>query len=428
MPPSRPLERRVGLLLGLLAVLFVVGLATRSLVEEGEIDTTTTKTVAATTSTAPGGTTSTTSGSSTTDTSIAPLGALSLQPVATGLGQPTYALAPAGSERIWVVERPGRITVLESDGSVTATFLDIQEQVAFDGIEQGMLGLAFHPEFPDDPRVFVYYVAEGVGRRLSEFTTVSEVEADPDSERILFEATQPPRSTDIRHYGGMVQFGPDGFLWISSGDGANASDQGQNSEGLFGKILRIDVDSGDPYGIPPDNPFVDGGGGQEVWAYGLRNPWRFSIDAEGGNIYIGDVGFGAREEINVLSLAEGGGSNLGWANVEGTVCFQEDPCDPADYVLPAVEYDHDDGCSVAGGQVYRGPAIPELHSVYFYSDWCQGWIRSFVWDGEAATDERDWTEELGGSPGQVNAFGLDGAGEILVVTHGGDILRLVANR
>ncbi|MDP3983948.1 MAG: glucose dehydrogenase, partial [Acidimicrobiia bacterium] len=145
------------------------------------------------------------------------------------------------------------------------------------------------------------------------------------------------------------------------------------------------------------------------------------------NIYIGDVGFGAREEINVLPLATGGGSNLGWANVEGTVCFQENPCDPADYVLPAVEYDHNDGCSVSGGQVYRGEAIPEIAGVYFYADWCQGWVRSFRWVDGTVTDEQDWTEELG-SPGQVNAFGLDGAGEILVVTHGGDITRLVANR
>lgn len=426
MPPPRALERRVGLLIGGIGVLFLAGVLGRAIVTDETGGSTTSITTSATATTGEASTTTTPTTGSTTTSVLPPLASVTLAPVASGLGQPTYAVATPGSDRIWVVERPGRISVLAPDGSVESTFLDIQDQVSFEGIEQGMLGFAFHPEFPTEPRVFVYYVAKDVGRRLSEFTVPNEQTADPESERVLFEAAQPPRSTDIRHYGGMLSFGPDGYLWISSGDGANASNQGQNPDGLFGKILRIDVDRGDPYGIPEDNPFAAGGGGPEVWAYGLRNPWRFSIDAVGGHIYIGDVGLGAREEIDVLSLEAGAGSNLGWANVEGTVCFQENPCDPADYVLPAVEYDHDQGCSVTGGQVYRGSAIPELAGVYFYSDWCQGWIRSFVWDGEAATDERDWTELA--SPGQINAFGLDGDGEILVVTHGGDILRLVANR
>jgi glucose/arabinose dehydrogenase len=424
MQPTPRLERRVGILIGGTAALFLIGLVFRSLVGGPGSETTTSAGGSSTTRT-PGEVTTTAAGST---TSVPPLASVALQLVGSGFGQPTYALAPPGSDRIWVVERPGRVSIIESDGSVAAEpFLDIQDQVAFDGIEQGMLGFAFHPDFPTDPRVFIYYVTEGNARRLAEFTA-TEDSADPATERVLFEADQPPRSTDIRHYGGMVQFGPDGYLWVSSGDGANASDQGQNPDGLFGKILRIDVDQGDPYGIPDDNPFVDGDGGAEVWAYGLRNPWRFSIDPEGGNIYIGDVGFGAREEIDVLPLATGGGSNLGWANVEGTVCFQEDPCDPSDYIVPAVEYDNPgEGCAVTGGQVYRGSAIPELQGVYFYADWCQGWIRSFVWDGQRATEEKDWTEELA-SPGQINAFGLDGAHEILVVTHGGDIHRLIANR
>jgi glucose/arabinose dehydrogenase len=327
-----------------------------------------------------------------------------------------------------VVERPGRIRIIEADGTIRSDpFLDIQDRVAFDGIEQGMLGFAIHPDFPTDGRVFVYYVGNSANRRLVEFSATEDA-ADPESERVLIDLEQPPRSTDIRHYGGMLEFGPDGHLWISSGDGANASDQGQNPEGYFGKILRIDIDSGDPYGIPADNPFADGGGGPEVWAYGLRNPWRFGIDFVGGDIYIGDVGFGAREEINVLPLDTGGGSNLGWANVEGTVCFQEDPCDPTDYVVPALEYDNpDEGCAVTGGHVYRGGAIPELAGTYFYADWCQGFVRSFKWVNGVATELVDHTDELG-SPGQVNAFGLDGEGEILVVTHEGNITRLVADR
>lgn len=425
MPAGPSIERRVGLLIGLFSLIFLGGVVVRALTGDGDSTTTT----APTTSTS-SETTADTSPSTTLDgssTTLAPLGGLALEPVVSGLAQPTYAVSPPGSDRIWVVERPGRIRIIEGDGSVRPEpFLDIQDRVAFDGIEQGMLGFAFHPDFPTDGRVFVYYVGNGDNRRLVEFMANEDV-ADPDSERVLVDADQPPRSSDIRHYGGMLEFGPDGYLWISSGDGANASNQGQNPEGFFGKILRIDVDSGDPYAIPADNPFAEGGGGPEVWAYGLRNPWRFGIDFVGGDIYIGDVGFGAREEINILPLATGGGSNLGWANVEGTICFQEDPCDPADYVLPVIEYDHDDGCSVSGGHVYRGTAIPELAGTYFYADWCQGFVRSFRWVGGEATEQIDWTEELG-SPGQVNAFGLDGNGEILIVTHDGNISRVVANR
>jgi glucose/arabinose dehydrogenase len=395
MPRGRSIERRVGLIVGLFSVVFFAGAVVRAVIGDGEAPPTTTGSAVTTllSTTTASGTSTTAAGPSTT---LANLLGLRLEPIASGMAQPTYAVSPPGSDRIWVVERPGRIRIIEADGTIRPDpFLD---------------------------------VGNSANRRLVEFSA-DENSADPDSERVLIDLDQPPRSTDIRHYGGMLEFGPDGYLWVSSGDGANASDQGQNPEGFFGKILRIDVDGGDPYGIPADNPFADGGGGPEVWAYGLRNPWRFGIDFVGGDIYIGDVGFGAREEIDVLPLATGGGSNLGWANVEGTVCFREDPCDPTDYVVPALEYNNpDEGCAVTGGRVYRGTAIPELAGVYFYADWCQGFVRSFRWvDGEAA-ELVDHTEELGGRPGSVNAFGLDGDGEILVVTHEGDISRLVAER
>jgi hypothetical protein len=428
MPRGPSIERRAGLLIGFFSLAFLTGVIVRAVGGDGQTVPTTsdsTVTTVATTAGRASMSTTLTEGSSTT---LAALTGLRLEPVASGMQQPTYAVSPPGSDRIWVVERPGRIRIIEADGTIRSDpFLDIQDRVAFDGIEQGMLGFAIHPDFPTDGRVFVYYVGNSANRRLVEFSATEDA-ADPESERVLIDLEQPPRSTDIRHYGGMLEFGPDGHLWISSGDGANASDQGQNPEGYFGKILRIDIDSGDPYGIPADNPFADGGGGPEVWAYGLRNPWRFGIDFVGGDIYIGDVGFGAREEINVLPLDTGGGSNLGWANVEGTVCFQEDPCDPTDYVVPALEYDNpDEGCAVTGGHVYRGGAIPELAGTYFYADWCQGFVRSFKWVNGVATELVDHTDELG-SPGQVNAFGLDGEGEILVVTHEGNITRLVADR
>jgi hypothetical protein len=371
---------------------------------------------------------STTQGSTTTSTEpVSALQKVELVEVATGLAQPVLVTSPPGDDRIFVVERVGRLTILEPDGTHT-NFLDIVDRVKTDGIEQGMLGLAFHPDFADNGRFFVYYTNLDSARTLSEFAVgASPSEGDPDSEKILYSKPQPPRSTDIRHYGGMLQFGPDGYLYVSSGDGANASDQPQNLDSLFGKILRLDVDSGDPYGTPSDNPFADGGGAPEVWAYGLRNPWRYWIDATGGNIYIGDVGFGEREEVDVVSLAEGAGSNFGWANVEGTVCFQEDPCDPADYVLPAVEYDHEAGCSITGGVVYRGEDIPEIQGTYFYTDWCKGWIRSFIWDNGQVTEEKDWSEELGNA-GQIDGFGVDSRQEMYIATHDGKVLKFVPVR
>jgi glucose/arabinose dehydrogenase len=195
---------------------------------------------------------------------------------------------------------------------------------------------------------------------------------------------------------------------------------------MFGAVSRIDVDGAEPYGIPPENPFVDGEGAPEVWAYGLRNPWRFSIDPVDGLIYIADVGHADQEEVNVLPIAEGG-FNLGWSDVEGTRCFHVQDCDLANYTSPAITYTHEEGCSVTGGYVYRGAAIPELTGTYFYSDWCSQWIRSFKFAGGAVTDEQDWSEQLG-QLGQVNTFGIDSAGELYLGTHEGIVARLVADR
>lgn len=366
----------------------------------------------------------------TADPDLPPLEAVELELVYDGFRQPTVLTAPAGDDRLFVAQRVGVIRILdESREMLDPAFLDITDRVLANGIEQGLLGLTFHPDYENNGRFFVYYTDQGGRRQLSEFTVSS---SDPDralqdSEKVIFEFEQPPDATDIRHYGGNLHFGPEGYLWVSLGDGADSRAQGQDPNTVFGTISRIDVDGGDPYAIPPDNPFVDGGGAPEVWAYGLRNPWRFAIDAVDGMIYIADVGHADQEEVNVVPLGEGG-FNFGWSDVEGTRCFHVVDCDLSNYTSPAVTYTHEEGLSITGGFVYRGDEIPELAGTYFYSDWVGEWIRSFEFvDGEV-TEEKDWTEELGGPVGQPNSYGLDGHGELYLVTHGGQVYKFTAVR
>lgn len=393
---------------------------------------------AGTSTTTPGGTTATSgdgSGGTTTTTgspgsSLAPLQSLEMELVFDGFQQPTVLTAPQGDDRLFVAQRVGVIRILDENREMLdPAFLDLTDRVLASGIEQGLLGLVFHPEYDSNGRFFVYYTDKGGRRQLSEFavTASDPSRANPESEKVIFELEQPPNATDIRHYGGNLHFGPDGYLWVSLGDGADSRAQGQDPNTMYGTISRIDVDNGDPYGIPPDNPFVDGGGAPEVWAYGLRNPWRFAIDSVDRLIYIADVGHADQEEVNVVSIAEGG-YNFGWSDVEGTRCFHVQDCDLSRYTSPAITYTHEEGLSVTGGFVYRGDEIPELHGTYFYSDWVNQWIRSFEFVDGQATAERDWTEELGGPFGQPNSYGLDGHGELYLVTHGGQIYKFTASR
>jgi glucose/arabinose dehydrogenase len=390
--------------------------------------TTTTPTGAA--STVPGGSATTVPGGSTTTPGNLPaLQAVSLETLTGDVRQPTAITTPPGDDRLFIVERFGVILMMDANRELQETaFLDLTDRVLAGGIEQGLLGLAFHPDYANNGKLYVYYTDQGGRRQLSEFqVSVSDPNiASPDTERVLIELEQPPDATDIRHYAGNLAFGPDGYLYMSMGDGADSRDQGQDPNTLFGTVSRIDVDGGDPFGIPPENPFVDGGGAGEVWAYGLRNPWRFSIDPVDGLIYIADVGHADQEEINILPIAEGG-FNLGWSDVEGTRCFHVQDCDLANYTSPVITYSHEEGCSITGGYVYRGAAIPELTGTYFYSDWCSEWIRSFKYVGGQVTEERDWTEDLG-MLGQINTFGVDSAGELYVGTHEGLVARFVADR
>ena len=391
---------------------------------------TTTTPPAGTGSTTPGGTATTVPGASTTAPSNLPaLQGVRLETLTGDVRQPTAITTPPGDDRLFIAERFGVILMMDANRELQETaFLDLTDRVLAGGIEQGLLGLAFHPDYANNGKFYVYYTDQGGRRQLSEFqVSVSDPNiASPDTERVLIELEQPPDATDIRHYAGNLAFGPDGYLWVSMGDGADSRDQGQDPNTLFGAVSRIDVDGGDPYGIPPENPFVDGGGAGEVWAYGLRNPWRFSIDPVDGLIYIADVGHADQEEIDILPIAEGG-FNLGWSDVEGTRCFHVQDCDLSDYTSPVLTYSHEEGCSITGGYVYRGAAIPELTGTYFYSDWCSEWIRSFKYVGGQLTEERDWTEDIG-ELGQINTFGVDADGELYVGTHEGIVARFVADR
>ncbi|MEX0864521.1 MAG: PQQ-dependent sugar dehydrogenase [Acidimicrobiia bacterium] len=363
--------------------------------------------------------------------SLAPLEEVTLELVYDGLRQPVVLTAPEGDDRLFVTQRVGVIRILdETRQLLDPAFLDITDRVLAGGIEQGLLGMAFHPDYANNGRFFVYYTDKGGNRQLSEFRVAA---TDPDraiadSEKVLFEYEQPPNATDIRHYGGNVRFDANGLLWVSLGDGADSRAQAQDPNTPYGKIVRIDVDGGDPYSIPADNPFVDGGGKAEVWAYGLRNPWRFSIDPVDNLIYIADVGHADQEEVNVVPIDEGGGYNFGWSDMEGTRCFHKQDCNPDDYTSPVITYTHEDGLSITGGFVYRGDEIPELDGIYFYSDWVGEWIKSFTYVDGQATDLKDWTEDLGGPVGQINSFGLDGHGELYVVTHGGQVYKFTAVR
>ncbi len=287
-------------------------------------------------------------------------------------------------------------------------FLDVRERVTFGG-EQGLLGLAFHPEHPEV--FYVNYTGRDGGTVVSEFSSAGSV-ADPSSERVILQIPQPAGN----HNGGMLAFGPDGDLWISTGDGGGSNDRygnGQRDDTLLGAMLRIEVGPEiDPYGLIEALGFT----APEIWAIGLRNPWRFSFD--GDQIWIGDVGQGDIEEIDVASVDDRM-LNFGWPIYEGSACF-DGPCNEDGLVFPVLEYGHDEGCSVTGGYVYRGAAIPQLAGHYFFSDYCTGFIRSIAPDGAFY----DWTDGTG-SVDQVSSFGRDGAGEVYVVSAGGSVYRIV---
>lgn len=361
----------------------------------------TTITAAASTTTA-SPTTSTTSAAPTT--TAAPLLGLRYTTVVEDLPFPTVLVSRPGEDEIYFATKNGQVWKL-GEGVI----LDIGDRVTNSG-ERGLLGMTFHPEDPS--RLFLHYSDRNGDTAVSEF--VDDGGFDAALERIFLQVSQPAAN----HNGGTIAFGPDGYLWIALGDGGGGGDTfgtGQTTADLLGGLLRLEVDATEPYEIPPDNPFIDGGGAPEVWAIGLRNPWRAAFDED--LIYIADVGQSNFEEINVAPTSAPA-LNYGWPVTEGLHCFEPaQGCDMAGITLPVVEVAHSDSgtCSITGGVVYRGSAIPELTGHYFYSDYCGGWLRSFVFDGAGASQQQDWTEQVG-IPGPVVSFGHDAAGEVYVLT------------
>ena len=343
---------------------------------------------------------------------------LALERIASGFDQPVFVTHAPGDPRLFVVDQPGRVWTIE-DGEVSA-FVDVRDRVDFGG-EGGLLGMAFHPDYADNGMFYLNLTGEDGNTRIVELAVSDDPDiVDAESRRALLTIDQPAGN----HNGGMIEFGPDGYLWIGMGDGGGANDRygnGQRADTLLGSMLRIDVGPGapDPYGIPPDNPFADGvDGAPEVWAIGLRNPWRFSFD--GDDLWIGDVGQRTTEEIDRTS-SDAAGLNYGWPVYEGSGCLEPtDACTDDDFVMPVHEYGHDAGCSVTGGYVYRGSALPELTGHYFFSDFCSGFVRSIAPDGSV----HDWTDGTG-KVGGVTSFGVDADGELYIVRSGGTVDRIV---
>jgi glucose/arabinose dehydrogenase len=319
--------------------------------------------------------------------------------VAGGLDQPLFVTAPPGDDRLFIVEKGGAIRVLEGGELAPQPYLDLSDRVSTSG-ERGLLGLAFHPDFASNGRLFVHYTDGAGANRVVEFVANGE-SADPDSARTLLTVAQPASN----HNGGMIAFGPDGRLYVGIGDGGGSFDQfghGQNPNSLLGAITALDVDSGST----------------SLFAYGLRNPWRFAWDGE--RMYIGDVGQNSREEIDVVSRF-GAGANLGWPRMEGSLCLTGS-CSGNDLVLPVAEYTHSQGCSVTGGYVYRGAAIPAADGHYFYGDFCSGRVWSFRYTGQAS-EQRTWPNLV--TDGLVS-FGVDGNGELYLVSIRGSVWRITA--
>jgi len=346
---------------------------------------------------------------------------IQLETVVSGLEDPLYLTAPASDPRLFIVEQPGRIRIVQDGQLLPTPFLDIVRQVRSGG-ERGLLSVAFHPNYASNGFFYVNYTDQRGDTRIERFSVSSDPNvADPSSGKLLLKIEQPYAN----HNGGLNLFGPDGMLYIGMGDGGSGGDphgHGQNRGALLGALLRIDVDGGDPYAIPPDNPFVGQPGMRgEIWAWGLRNPWRFAFDRETNLLYIADVGQNKWEEIDVAPAKEAG-LNYGWNLMEGAHCFRSSNCSPKGLVLPVLEYGHAEGCSVTGGFVYRGKTIPFLVGHYFYADYCDGWIRSFKYTDGKVSEQRTWDM---GPIGKVLSFGEDAAGELYVLSDNGRVYRIV---
>jgi glucose/arabinose dehydrogenase len=349
---------------------------------------------------------------------VVPWSSLRLMPFESGFKLPVYLTnAGDGSGRTFVVEKAGLIRVIKDGKVLEKPFLDVVHKVRSEELERGLLSVAFHPRYNENGRFFVDYTDLDGNTVISEFRAGKDPDlADGGSERILLRIKQPAWN----HNGGQLQFGPDGYLYIGMGDGGHSGDpsgNGQNKNTLLAKLLRIDVDDGAPYGIPRDNPFRGKSGMRpEVWAYGLRNPWRFSFDSETGDLYIADVGEGKWEEVDFQPRSSRGGEDYGWNLLEGSYKYKLPPdYDTRGLTFPVVEYSHDEGCSVTGGYVYRGKRYQGLEGTYFFTDFCSGKL----WGLKRKPDGSwEWAKFLDTGL-SVSSFGTDEEGEIYLLDYGG---------
>jgi glucose/arabinose dehydrogenase len=355
---------------------------------------------------------------------------LRLQTVTAVLSSPVFLTAPTGDVgRLFIVEQGGLIRILNSlDGTPRATpFLDVSGLVVTGG-EQGLLGMAFDPNYAANGRFYIHYTNTAGDIVLARYGVSSNPDiANAGAQAILKTIAHP---TNQNHNGGMLAFGPDGCLYAGIGDGGGIGDpngNAQNTNSLLGKILRLDPDTGSACGT--DNPFANGtGGAPEVWSFGLRNPWRFSFDRSTGVLYIGDVGQNQREEVDaVVGPNAGRGVNFGWNIMEGFACFNPPSgCNSSGLTPPILDYSHEAGaCSVTGGYVYRGTLNPAVNGSYFYADYCAGFVRSFQLQGERPSSQNTWP--LLSPGGQITSFGEDARGELYILTQAGGLSRIVAN-
>jgi glucose/arabinose dehydrogenase len=359
----------------------------------------------------------------------APPAQLALTRFASGLSGPTYLTAPRNDQRQFVTERAGRILVLRGGALLPQAFLDLRASIDVQG-EGGLLSMAFDPDYANNGHFYVYRTNLNLDIVVERYTVSANPDvADPASR---LEIIRIPHPVYANHFGGQLAFDPEGYLTLGTGDGGAAGDpngNAQNPNALLGKLLRLDVrnaSAAEPYRIPPTNPWVNQAGRRpEVWASGLRNPWRFSYD--GNRLYIGEVGQEAYEEVDLVpSLL--GGLNFGWNRMEATTCYGAATCDRTGLISAVISYPHteaaDSPCSVTGGFVYRGTAIPGLAGHYFYSDFCGGWLRSFYATPNGTLYAvRDWNIA---NPGRIVSFGQDGQGELYMLALDGTIWKIVA--
>jgi glucose/arabinose dehydrogenase len=341
--------------------------------------------------------------------------------VASGLTNPLYLTAPAGDARMFVVEQVGRVRIIRNGAVASEPFLDIRSRVSSGG-ERGLLSIAFHPQYATNGYVYASFTDLAGDTRIERYTVspTNRDVVDPASASLVLAVPQP----FANHNGGLILFGADGMLYVGLGDGGSGGDpqnNGQSTSTLLGKLLRLDVTSATPYAIPTGNPLIGQTGARaEIWALGLRNPWRFAFDRVGGQLYVADVGQSSREEVHVVA-ANRPGVNYGWRVLEGSACYNAPTCDAQGLERPVLEYSHDEGCSITGGAVYRGSLIPGIVGHYFYSDYCTGFLRSFRYDNGEAAEQRNWSV---GSLGSVLSFGEDAAGELYVLSANGRVYRL----